>query len=516
MLVLNFWLFGLAASSASAGDGTAFELSKTDSVYISYIHEICNLSKEFGDDIWPGLDYNDIPILIYRPDTIVFLFNHPDPPPEFEQVEGLPWDFQNSVYELQGKFRHYVGQFWIWEDINGLPAFVVPYGDKESWEQRFFLFVIHEAFHTFQTHNFADRGDSQEEYYPLTIPENNALATLENLILAKAAEALIERNRDEVKERARQVAVVRAYRFLTATPFVPRHERIKERLENTAYYVEKKFQEAGGSAGYHPTKFLEYARFDPYISRTEALASLKDGIEKHIKNGAIVPMAMPRYRIYDNGATVGYLLDFLNIDWKEQAMSDSAFLFHTPLIEHFNIAADRENLERSLIPIKQEFRFDEIAAAAESNINEYKAEVTALEKEIRNSGNNEFIITMNAERSFSRSKRGSKRVLYADEGHMTLMEGLDQCHMKTKTSSVSLLNTGLIFYMSENEKTRVTRIFTDQLPESITIDGGDIPFAEGDYPFQSSLLLEISELLEIHGESGKVVVHPGKVEIFLE
>lgn len=513
---LIFSYYGIGSFTAFADDDTPFELSKTDSVYISYIHEICNLSKEFADDIWPGLDYNDIPILIYRPDSVAFLFNHPDPPPEFEPVNGLPWDFQSSVYKLQGRFRNYTGQFWIWEDIDGIPTSVFPYSDDESWEKRFFLFVIHEAFHTFQTHHFADRGDSQEEYYPLTIPENNALATLENLILADAAAGLIESNHEDVIERARQFATVRAYRFLTAPPFIPRHERIKERLENTAYYVEKKIQEAGRSDGYHPTGFLEYAHFDPYISRAEALKTLIDGIEEHIKNGAIVPMAMPRYRIYDNGATIGYLLDFLNIDWKNQAMSDSAFLFHGPLIDHFNISTDREELKRSLIAIEKEYKFGEIATAAELNINEYKAELTALDEKIRNSGEVEFIISMNAERSFSRSKRGSKRVLYAEEGQLTLMEGLDQCLMKTGTASVSLLNTGLIFYISEDEKTRVIRLYTDRLPAIINIDGNEILFAEGDYPFQSSFLLEIDGLLEISGESGKIVVHPGKVEIFLD
>jgi hypothetical protein len=516
ILGLTFWSYGVGCFSVLANDETGVHLSRVDSVYISYIHEICNVSAEFGNDIWPGLDYNDIPILIYRPDTIAFLFNHPDPPAEFEPATEIPWNFKKTVYKFEGRFRNFIGQFWIWEDINGLATLVCPYGDDEGYEQRFFLFVIHEAFHTFQASHFADRGDSQEEYYPLTILENNALATLENLILAQVAEAMIDNQKEKIAGLARQFAVIREHRYRKAPPFVRNHERVKERLENTAFFVEKRFQEAGKRPGYAPTNFLRYARFDPYIERAEVLKALRDGIEGHVQNGAIVPMAMPRYRIYDNGATIGYLLDFLDIDWKERVASDSAFLFHHPLIEHFNISPDQEEQERTIETIKQEYDFGKILAAAELNINEYAAELSALEEKIRKSGRNEYVITINTERSFSRSKRGTKRVLYADEGHVTLIEGIDQFLMKNKTASVSIRNKGLIYYLPEDEKTRVVRLFTDQLPAGIHMDGKEISFAQGDYSFESSLLLEIGDLLEIRGQSGRVVVNPGKVEIFLD
>jgi hypothetical protein len=123
---------------------------------------------------------------------------------------------------------------------------------------------------------------------------------------------------------------------------------------------------------------------------------------------------------------------------------------------------------------------------------------------------------LNTETSFSRSKQGSKRVLYADEGHITLIENIDQFLMKNQTASVSIKNRGLIYYLPEDENTRVTRLFIDRLPASVNIDGNKIPFAEGEYPFGSFFLLEIDEFLEIRGESGNMVVHPDKVEISLD
>ena len=142
---------------------------------------------------------------------------------------------------------------------------------------------MHEALHTFQTIIFQDMGNTDERLYPISLTENNALATLENIILAEALSGLINNDREEVARRAREFVNVREYRLDQAPPFVRRHEQVIERIENTAFYVEKRCQEMGNSPGYVPTRFAEYTNFQPYLIHKEVLENLREGVLEHVK-----------------------------------------------------------------------------------------------------------------------------------------------------------------------------------------------------------------------------------------
>jgi hypothetical protein len=502
--------------SITVADEPPVEFSKTDLKYISYVEEIFNLTEQVGDSIWPGLDYRQIPMLIYRPDSVAFLFNHPDPPPEFKKVEKLPAGLQGPIYACPGRYEDYTGQFWPAAIVNGHITFVCPYEEGQTWENRFFPFVVHEAFHTFQTLTFQDMGDSDEKLYPITLPENNALATLENLLLADAVDLLIDRDREELSRRARQFAIVREFRLRQAPPFVRRHERVTERLENTAFYVEKRCQGAGFLPGYTPTDFREYTEVEPYLARLEILQNLRKGILEHIRGVAITPVSMPRYRIYDNGAAIGYILDFLGIDWKRQAMSDSSFIFHRRLMQGLGISVGDEELKSEIEKIKEEFNYDEILSASRKKVEVYHQVTAALETQIRASGKIAYRIVMNVKGRFSQSKRTSKSVLYVDEGRKTLIEGVDQFLVESANASVTVRGMGLIFSRPPDGDTATVELFYDLMPDKIDIDGREQRLTDGNYASRDSLLLQLGDVLVIKGKSGTVSVKGDSITVNLD
>ena len=502
-------------ASRSAADENPVKLTSTDLKYIIYIEEIFNLTEQLGDSIWPGLDYGQIPMLFYRPDSVAILFNHPDPPPGFQSIDISPIVSKGSIYAYRGRFDDYTGQFWPAANINGRATFVCPYNEGETWEKRFFSFVVHEAFHNFQSGTFQDMGDTDEKLYPITLPENNALATLENLLLADAVDVLIDRDREGVSRRARQFAIVREYRLEQAPPFVQRHERVIERLENTAFYVEKRCEEAGYTRGYTPTNFREYTEFEPYLARLEILEGLRKGILEHIRGKAITPIAMPRYRIYDNGAAIGYILDFLGIDWKRDVMSDSSFLFHRRLMQGLGISLEDVDLNSEMEKIKEEFDFDGILSASRKNVEGYLAETKALEAKIRSDGKIAFRIDMNVKGGMSKSKRSSKRVLYADEGRLTLIEDVDQFRVESANASVTVRSTGLIFSRPPQDTVATVELSADVMPDFLTLDGQKRPLKEGSYSSDSSLVLELGDILQIKGKSGEVEVYADSVTVHL-
>jgi hypothetical protein len=478
--------------------------STTDLTYIAYLNEIFHLSAEMGDSIWPGLDYSRIPMLLYRPDSIAFLFNHKKPPEGFVPATALPFEFTNPVYVHRGAFEDYTGQFWVIAVVNGVPTFVCPYDEDSTWQARFFTFVVHEAFHTFQAYEFADLGDSREEYYPLELAENNALATIENRILAMAVEGLLTDDRESVTNRVRQFAIVRLWRLAQASPFVRHHEKVKERTENTAYYVEKRCQEIGQSPAYEPTDFLNYAQHNPYMTRREILQSIKSGIEEHITEGAIAPSAMPRYRIYDNGAALGYILDYLNVDWKQAAMQDTTFLFHQALAQHLNISEDTETLKPQVEDIKDEFGYQNTLIAAKRSIEEYHRQTTELEEQIRAQGKYGYRITLSVAGGHSKSKRVTGAVRYTDQGRTTLIEHASTFLIKTERASVRMNEHGLIYAQSDDGKSVTLTVFLDQLPKSINAGGRDIALHPGEMQHCDTLSLNVDESLEIKADAGEV------------
>ncbi|MBD3297051.1 MAG: hypothetical protein GF341_00185 [candidate division Zixibacteria bacterium] len=498
---------------AQAVEASTPDCADIDLAHLSYVHELLHLSEAYPDQIWPSLDYREIPIVIYRPDSIAYLFNHPEPPSEFSPIQTLPWESDPPICVHHGPFRNFVGQMWIWEDIAGRSALVYPYGPDSTWESRFMLTVAHEAFHTYQVTGFADLGDSREELYPLTNVDNIALATLENLILIDALTALENENHTGIITRAAEFVTVRERRWHIAPDFVGHHERVKERTENTAFYVETKLAELGGREEYRPTDFADYARFNPYRTRSMVLQDLRDGIAAHITNGAIDPMAMPRYRIYDNGAALGYMLDVLGPDnWKEIVSSDTLAAYHELLLQ----ALAGETLDTQLEAIKERYGYDTIHAAAAANVHVYLDEVRELEETIKSQGHCCIEVAMLTAGGLSKSKRSRARVLYADDGRATLIESADRFVLENPRGSVAIKNHGLTYRRSEDRDTAYVCTYIQDGPDHAVFDGQKRRLSPGQYSADSAITCTIGDVIAVHGERGTITVSDTLVSIVIQ
>ena len=490
------------------------EITDLDYLFLANLKEIFNLSRLKGDEIWPGLHYEHIPILIYYPQEKYFLFNHPDPPENFKPIQLNKLSFENPPVVHFGRFDNLIGQFYISHPINGIPTLVVPYNESEEVKKIWFIFVIHEGFHTFQSSHFAPIPDFLEQFYPVDLLDNNALAGLENRILAEAMVAIQEGDLIKVKELAREYAAVKHFRWTMAPQFVREFEQAEERKEMTAYYAEKMFQYAGKSPDYQPIEFIKFGGYNPYLSQQEVLKLIHQGIVEHIKGGAINVRSMPRYRIYDNGAAVGLILDSLKIDWKLRATKgDENFSFHGLIVEKFKLT--EEELTHLFQKAKNSFKYDDILEATKSKLADYKGEIEEVLSQMGKAPGRWFSVKFSRKKGLSRSRRDKGKRFYLDNGLTTLHQFIERLELTSKEFFISVRNAPLIYQESEDRKSVTVEFKKEEAPIwLINAEVGEKELAAGNYSFSIESTIKSTDW-EIKALKGEVKITPHKVEILL-
>ncbi len=460
--------------------------------------------KNYAGEIWPGYDLSTNPYIAYLPDDFVLYLNAKNPPEGFEPYP-LDWPNLGAVAFIHhGIYRDLAGQFAFDFQIDSITTFAMGLSKSLlfSFDNPSYMLLsttFHEGFHQYQHHYFGDIPWSREENYPILDVENTALASLEMHILEDALKALFDSDRSEMEYLLKEFTAVRDYRWQHTEPYIRKYEQGQEINEGTARYVEMKAMEC----------FLKLDSLkinNPLLTAIEKDMSgfsikklLIDDMESRLTGSAVAPDDMLRNRIYPVGASLGFLLDALKMDWKMKFQSaGSEVSFPDLLITHFKL--DSIQLVDYLVKVKETYNFREIEVTAKNLINAYSVGYEeALEKFNSQPG---FRIEINLSSNGLQRFRSSKdKKWIVENGRITLCLNYNLYSLKSVIDNGLLLeihDTGLqdennwekrkkkvVFYSDsisafilDNISTELTYDI-DKKFEQIKIEGDNFNFEEG-------------------------------------
>lgn len=247
------------------------------------VFAILRALDEAGTRVWPGFNPITIPLALFDGENTL-LRGHPSPPAEFEPVAG-----HSGLLIARGRHPAVIGNST--RDIGGVRTATVIV-DPEASLSRTLLAVVEEVFHGFwMARHQAFRPDEMARYaYPLEDVGNLHALLAEDEALARAIEA---RSAPGTAAWAAAALALRDARLPSLPDEVRAFETALEMMEGTANCV------ARVAAGETPGGTVERLRRERPV----------DGI---------------RWRFYDSGAALCFVLDRLSPGWKSAAEGEPA------------------------------------------------------------------------------------------------------------------------------------------------------------------------------------------------
>jgi hypothetical protein len=506
---VNVMSLVLLAGVAGANCLEKATLSDYDYVGLSICEAVLRLFQTMSSSIWPGYNLAERPFIVYIPDRWALLFNGT---PDAEGFSPYPKAWPNlgvNVLYHRGQLKDLVGQLAFDFEAGGQKLVAVGFPEKLPEEfdlshPNIYLFgyVVHEAFHQYQNEKFGDIPWEREEKYPILDPENTALAYLEMRLLMDALRAAYAGDQKVVGDRLGQFVAVRKKRWARGDHFVERYEQGQEIREGTARYVELKSVELLKNLKY---KSSLRGRTNPLEADLRSVSMpdlLLEDFKGRITRDSVAPGDMLRNRIYPVGAALGFLADYLNIDWKATAQeAGTTFQFGELFADKLGLEEGRtkDYLERA----ESEYGLGRMLLSAEALIKEYRAGYEAeLEAFEAQKGLRVEMGFVYKSLSRSRSSRAKKWVI--NQGSVSLNSHYDVYALKNDHLNLQLQGVGVlekddwsakkksvIFYVP-----RLTAVAVDQKPldlgRGIHARFSSLKIQEDNFRFESSQPGELS------------------------
>lgn len=351
------------------------------------VKEARNIAEHLGDELFPGWDFTQTPILLYRPNVQDVLINFPHKPEGFEIFNGphllssemiyvrndstlFPIDGQNTTTEIDGINTLVVADPYsrMRNQIRGV-AMNAPKDFIDGWlEEWAFIpgpydeldIILHEGFHVYQ-HQHSDKfaNEGVVATYPLLDPVNNALHQVEGLILLDAVRA--ESNPERTRLLNMFVAV-RQHRHGRLDAEFVEYEKLNEYAEGMAAYIPLKFLLKGTAI--RPVSEMMYLNgFSGYEDTLTTLFEERlDAASKKISGdiqGGMDPFgAGPlRLKLYDFGALQGLLLDVVHPTWKNTIFDEG--VYQSDLLAEAAALSEPEQ-EKDLSAAKEAYGYERI------------------------------------------------------------------------------------------------------------------------------------------------------------
>lgn len=329
---------------------------RIDPLLLVSVKEYRHILETVGRDIYPGWQWNTIPLLLYRPRVQDVLLNAPRRPPGFANFTGrtvLPdrtiyarndstakeTDGQNTSMTLDSMLVLVVADRYS-RQRQQLQSYLTQPDSLVSKQLAEWAFIpspydelellLHEAFHVHQKRLAPDKSANEQAiaHYPLLDPVNNALVALEARVLRDAAlTSAAPRRRAKIE----QFVAVRSLRRAGLDTASIAYENLNEFAEGTARYVELRFLQLGERVKpidemYFQTGFTGYRgvlrrRFERRMDDMVNIASFGDD-----RFGNRFGGGPARYRLYDIGGTQALLLDDVAPDWKRRIFAPGVYL----------------------------------------------------------------------------------------------------------------------------------------------------------------------------------------------
>ncbi len=359
---------------------------RIDPLLLVSLKECRNITKNLGNDLFPGWDFQRTPVLFYRPNVQELLIYYPHKPEGFSLYTGfnplgddtiyvrndttlVPYDDQNTSTEVEN-IRVLVVADPFSTLRNQLQDMLArPKEWTSSWLKNWEFIpdpyfklqvILHEAFHVYQNKMAPDKEANEMvvAQYPLLDPENNALYVLEGNILR---DALFAQESKARLEKIKEFVAVRSYRQSRLDSNCVEYENLNEYAEGLAKYIEYKFMKSGEAI--EPTKEMYFHQgFNGY--RGILSKRFRDAMDNMVSIVAVnddrfgnkFGSGPLRFRLYDLGACQGLLLDDAMPRWKEKIFQPNVSL--SDLLKQ-SAALKADELKRYLELAKLEFKYDE-------------------------------------------------------------------------------------------------------------------------------------------------------------
>lgn len=492
-------------------------LTKNEYTVLKVCEGIIQLFKQSKDEIWPGYNLAQKPFIVYIPRKWALLLNWSQPVDGFT---GYPKDWPNlgcSALIHRGEYKDLVGQlaFDFQVDTFKTVAVGIPEENLDSLanpELWLFGLIVHEAFHQFQSESFGEIPWEREERYPILDAQNTSLAYIEMKLLSDALTMMHSGNDEECRHYVERFVAVRNYRWQHADSFVARYEQGQEIREGTAKYVEMKCVELMRKVKYQSsledlTSSLQQD-FDSLSFPDLILKDLRDRMTEY----SIRPEDMLRNRIYPVGSALGFLLDYLHIDWKSKAQqAGEQFTFQKILTESLGL---RENHSNEFIDrVKDSYNYNMVQTSTDKIIAEYlegfKKECAVFEAQTGCRIQIDFTA-----KSLSRSRASRGKKWLVEKGTQSLCSSYEVYTLKNSDLLLQIQNSAVREYNDWDSKKYSVIFFVSAIP-SISLDGDNITFI-GDQPKSFQLVELLSPNFKFKSsKSGTITVSVKQITVRL-
>lgn len=445
--------------------------------------------------IWPGYNLAEQTYLVYLPKKWALLFN---PAGEVEGFTACPegWpELGTKVLYHDGSYGDLVGQLAFDFEVGGVKTVAIglpenPQGFPSALDVYLAGFLVHEAFHQFQAAHFGEIPWQREERYPILDRENTALAALEMRILMDAVTRAQAGARQEVEDLLRKFIAVRRERWRVGGEFVARHEQGLEIREGTAQYVQMKaLSLMEGAAG-----------LDGFTS-ISLPGLLEEDFRTRFRDEAVSPDDMPRNRIYPVGAALGFLCDFLGLDWKPLAQAAGPeFAFHTLISE--KVGAGKERPNEQIAGAKKVYGYEKIVVATAQLIEEYHQGYLRDLEAFEGQPLERLEIELSY-KSITRSRNSLGKTWLVDKGSKSLCSRYLVYTLKNADLTLQVQEAG-VYEENDWDAKRKKVVFYVPSIQSVTLDGEPVDLAKVfTGPFRT---------LEVKGQSMSLsILKPGTI-----
>jgi hypothetical protein len=339
-VVINGFLILLVLFPATTTGQDSYALPAVVITELKRLDETYRVLDTVSEKVWPGWkDYRQVPFLLEYENGLRVLIGHPNPPKEFQLVNGFRVG-DNQVFadrtqlvakELIPPLAAGGGPVGFGSTADGLsvevvkmnfaPADQLDLGDGSppppSAEQQI-LTYIHELFHCFQNSHLNKRAYGNLQF---NADSDYALySEIEGLALHRA---YTEPDRDKAKLLIKEFLVARALKRAASMSEVQANQEASgEFAEGTATYAELRTLEALKSGGFTPVLTTQQ---DPYYSGfRNADPFLRRYPDRLLKAAADVEW--PAGKSYTYGCFQALLSDRLFPGWQQSVVAGALFI----------------------------------------------------------------------------------------------------------------------------------------------------------------------------------------------
>ena len=332
--------------------------SQLSDVEFTRLSEVTHLRAELGNEIWPGWENEETPLLIYN-EAYAFLVGMNDPKAgwirvPYKTIEGGTWkkietdDYHYYRQELPESgetpqaFIVEIGDDFVasmttkdWTKIQlmqmiqaDLPGFLKPIMPYSLFINRFdsdwhVTGILHESFHAFQANQAYERlrssehANSYHNQYPWDSADMRESWLQERQMLAKA---LMEDDKQEIEASIREWLAIRNERREKMDSTLISYEKQREWLEGAAKYAELKSLElASNTKNYIPLDGMKAdADFNFYNNAEDHLKQEIRQLKSDLQFSESI--------FYYSGWAQAELLDRLYPGWKLRYFEEGVYL----------------------------------------------------------------------------------------------------------------------------------------------------------------------------------------------